>query len=409
MAYFYRNDYGSSEHRRPRRSAAGWIADAVMLVVTLAVAAAFVVTLLVPVVDPHVSKELSTVGLIAPFIYAAQTALTLYWVIRWRPVMMALMAVLTVIGLFHLSLFYKIEYRRSYGEQTYERSAIKVLTYNVRNFIDDGGSLCLDSVAGMVKALNPDIVCFQEMGFSDRADSLFQPLNSMPPSLSRAALSPAIYSRYPIIRAQRVDSLHNFVWADVKAGDDTLRIFNNHFNTTAIKNDDKQYIANHEFLGDEDTGKLRSMIERLSENNKLRATQADSIALMIAESPYPVIVCGDFNDTPVSYTYRRVSRGLNDAFRRAGRGYSHTYRGFFDMLRIDFVLCSKEFEPLSYEVIDSWGMVGVKRGKDTVRVRRYGNSMPAVTDETGAAVDNGVRFSDHYPVFVRLRYNGKEN
>ena len=84
MAEYYRNDYGSSERRRHRRSALGTVVDGVMAVVTLAVAAVFVLTLLVPVVDPHESGELSTVGLVAPFVYAGQLLLTLYWIIRWR-------------------------------------------------------------------------------------------------------------------------------------------------------------------------------------------------------------------------------------------------------------------------------------------------------------------------------------
>ncbi len=404
MAEYYRNDYGSSERRRRRRSVFGIVVDGLVAAVTLAVSAVFIMTLLLPAVDPNESGELSTVGLIAPFVYAGQLLLTLYWIIRWRRAVMVLMILLSVVGLFRLSLFYKIEIRRNYGEQTYERSAVKVLTYNVRSFIDDYGERCLDSVASMVKALNPDIVCFQEMGFTDAADSLLRPLNPLPRSLSRAALSPAIYSRYPVIRAHRIDTMMNFVWADLKIGDDTVRVFNNHLHTTAIRRDDNNYIENREFLGDSDMGKLRSMVSRLSENNKLRAAQADSVARMIAESPYPVIVCGDFNDTPVSYTYRTISRGLKDAFREAGRGYSHTYRGFFNMLRIDYVLCSDEFEPLSYEVLDSWGLTEVKRGKDTVTVRRFGNGMEPPTDD----VDNGVRYSDHYPVFVRLRYNGRE-
>ena len=144
MAEYYRNDYGSSERRRPRRSALGTVVDGVMAVVTLAVAAVFALTLLVPVVDPHESGEFSTVGLVAPFVYAGQLLLTLYWIIRWRWAAMAPMIVLSVIGLFHLSLFYKVEIRRSYGEQTYERTALKVLTYNVRSFIDDDGARCID-------------------------------------------------------------------------------------------------------------------------------------------------------------------------------------------------------------------------------------------------------------------------
>ncbi len=82
----------------------------------------------------------------------------------------------------------------------------------------------------------------------------------------------------------------------------------------------------------------------------------------------PVIVCGDFNDTPMSYVYRTMAKGLNDAFSRSGSGYSHTFRGFFNTLRIDYVLCSDSFEPISYEV-------------------------PAVD------------YSDHLPVVVRLKKN----
>ena len=81
-------------------------------------------------------------------------------------------------------------------------------------------------------------------------------------------------------------------------------------------------------------------------------------------------MCGDFNDTPLSYTYRLMSRGLQDAFREKGRGFSHTYRGFYNTVRIDYVLVSDDFEVLSYEV-------------------------------------PSVEFSDHHPVFVRLKYNSQ--
>ena len=74
-------------------------------------------------------------------------------------------------------------------------------------------------------------------------------------------------------------------------------------------------------------------------------------------------MCGDFNDTPLSYTYRLMSRGLQDAFREKGRGFYNTFR-------IDYVLVSDDFEVLSYEV-------------------------------------PSVEFSDHHPVFVRLKYNSQ--
>lgn len=112
--------------------------------------------------------------------------------------------------------------------------------------------------------------------------------------------------------------------------------------------------------------KLRSIVTRLRENSELRAAQVDSIAAQIGATRTGRIVCGDFNDTPVSYVYRRMAAGLEDAFSRCGSGYSHTYRGFFNTLRIDYVLYSDEFRAVAYGVLP-------------------------------------VEYSDHHPVVVRLK------
>ena len=167
MAEYYR-DITSYDDRRPkRRSVVGTVIDIIMVGVTVCVAALFVATLLVPVLGPEVTGWLSTVGLIAPFVYAAQLLLTLYWVVRWRVAMMIPMAVLTLFALSHISLFYKVALRRSYGEQEYERTAVKVLTYNLRSFIGDDGERYLDSIVANIKKFNPDILCIQECGFND--------------------------------------------------------------------------------------------------------------------------------------------------------------------------------------------------------------------------------------------------
>ena len=73
--------------------------------------------------------------------------------------MSAVMILMTIIGLFSVSSFYKIELRRSYGEPAAERGEIKIMTYNARSFIDDNGAKRLDSVAQIIRSINPDIVC----------------------------------------------------------------------------------------------------------------------------------------------------------------------------------------------------------------------------------------------------------
>lgn len=436
MGDYYKSSYTSSGgRRRNQRSATGLIIDIFVGVITLVVVALFLTTLFVPSLDPRQHGEVSTLGLVAPIIYAIQAALTLYWIVRWRPFIAVVMVFVSLLGVFQLSLFYKLELRRVYSEPNlkprYDKKALKVMSYNVRSFIDDNRERQLDSIVKIIKAVNPDILCLQEMGFSDIADSLLEPLKPMPHSLSRVNLSPAIYSRYPIIRASRMDTLKNFVWADIvikkdKNNEDTIRVFNNHLHSTAIRRDDSNYIENHEYLEGDSLGKVHSMVKRLTENNRVRAEQADTLAALVAASPYPVIVCGDFNDTPVSYTYRTVARKLNDPYRKVGRGYSHTYRGFFDMLRIDYIFYSDEFEALSYEVVDSWGLeqsvVGRGENADTVLVKAYGNRMNVPKEEqlreamiipadsiTPKKIDNRIKYSDHYPVFVRLLYKGKNH
>ena len=420
MSEFYRTTY-SSDARRKQRSVVGIIADVLFFVLTVAVVVLFVLTLFVPRLDPRVWGELTTLGIVAPFVYAAQALMTLYWIMRWRLWVAVPMILISLFGLFNVSTFYRMELRRTYAEPKYDRQAMKVMTYNVRSFIDDNGKRNIDSMAAMIRSINPDILCFQEFGFKDAMDTLLKNMNGLPKSLNRNNLSPAIYSRYPIINAERIDKQKNYLWADLVVRDDTIRVFNLHLHSTTIRKADKNYIENNEYIDDEESEEqLRSMLTRLTENNKLRASQVDTIKQIINASPYPVIVCADFNDTPVSFTYRKMSRRLRDTYREQGRGYAHSYRGFYDMLRIDYILCSKEFEVLSYEVIDSWGWETQRtRQGDTIVVRRYGNQRQligegvrerldsatlAAAEGDSMLINNEVTFSDHYPVMARLLY-----
>ena len=73
------------------------------------------------------------------------------------------------------------------------------------------------------------------------------------------------------------------------------------------------------------------------------------LGAIVQSTRSPLILCGDFNDTPVSYTYQTI-RGdlLKDGFKSCGNGYGYTFHGFFDLLRIDFILYSQGIHPVSY-------------------------------------------------------------
>ena len=152
--------------------------------------------------------------------------------------------------------------------------------------------------------------------------------------------------------------------------EDTIRVVSLHLQSTSIRPEDTQFLEKHEYILDsERENKLRSIVKRLSDNNSKRAVQAECVADFLKKSPYKTIVCGDFNDVPLSYTYNSIARGLNDTFSERAEGFAYTYDTKYHLLRIDNILVSPSIEVVSYEV------------------------------------DNEVDLSDHYPVISRVKFS----
>ena len=151
---FYKNDYGSRRGEKPHRSLLMWLLDLVMTLLTVVVGATMAVTYFVPYVNPAGVWFFPLLGLAAPAIYVATVILALYWVIRWRLLRAGTILALVVIGLFKVSLFYKPEFRRSYGEESYDRRAFKVMTYNVRSFFGESGASNVDDIVRLIGAVS---------------------------------------------------------------------------------------------------------------------------------------------------------------------------------------------------------------------------------------------------------------
>lgn len=377
MSETYYGGYDDSRGHKPRRSWLMVLIDSVMTLLSLGVAVVMSLTYFVPYVDPAKVWFFPVLGLAAPAIYVATVILALYWIIRWRLLRAGLMTALVIVGLFKVSLFFRPELRRNYDNENYDRKAFKVMTYNVRSFFGENGKSSVGDVLQLIGEQDPDVVCLQEFNprlaeesedfvlLDEKYQSVVFGRTQALDSLYGSSL--LILSKYRVLHSGVALTPNTSVWADLLIGDDTVRVFNNHLRSTAIKAADNEYITKRGFLADTARDvKLRSMVGRFRENSILRAAQVDSIAGQIDPWRSKCIVCGDFNDTPMSYVYRTMAEGLNDAFSQSGSGYSHTFRGFFNTLRIDFVLSSDCFEALSYEV-------------------------PLVD------------YSDHHPVVVRLR------
>jgi endonuclease/exonuclease/phosphatase family metal-dependent hydrolase len=250
-------------------------------------------------------------------------------------------------------------------------SLVKVLSFNVRLFgLYDGkeSDTIRSKIFDLLSRQNAGIVCFQEYFTSDaggfnNTDTLKKILGLSYPHIGRIKnlrdtehWGLATFSRFPIINKGTIifrENIYNnaCIYSDIKVGKDTVRIYNIHLQSIHFVNDDYHFMEN---IAKEKEQKQLSGSQQIFRKLKTafpkRAHQADLVAKHMKECPYPVLLCGDFNDPPTSYSYRTLfnSRKMKDAFVESGWGLGRTYTGAFPAFRIDYILHDEKFNSYHY-------------------------------------------------------------
>ncbi len=190
-----------------------------------------------------------------------------------------------------------------------------------------------------------EIVCFQEFAAYKSTVAKLKTLLGLPYFEKHDGKGTAIFSKYPIIKKGeiRFDNTENSgLWVDIKIDKKVIRIYSIHFESSKISGD-AAVLKEDVNLRDKKTWQgIRGILGKYRRSTNTRVDQMSIVKQHISDTPHPVIVCGDFNDTPVSYVYEQMSKGLCDNFKEAGRGWGATYNGAIPMLRIDYIFT--EFE-----------------------------------------------------------------
>lgn len=354
--------------RKQQRTYIGTIFFIVHLAITISLSVALIISYLTPYISPKSFGSLTIMGVFAPMLFMMVVVCMLVWLIMRRWKVAAILIILLIPGMFHVSQFYNVAFLRKAEPERVPRNTFTVMTYNVRRFHNDEGNRSVREYADYLAKSNvfaqderaADVICLQEYYLDaegvESIDSLMavEFNNNVYVSDAKESENTVLrtYSRYKIINSGNISgcvdgfSRGTSQWVDILKGDDTIRIFNNHFYTMSITEDESADIEEGTILTD--SNRVRSIIERVADNSTVRTGHVDSLLQVIDATPYRHIVVGDFNDTPMSYVHKRMTANLTDLFSVKGSGFGYTYRPMWGWLRIDYILFSKGFEPMDY-------------------------------------------------------------
>jgi endonuclease/exonuclease/phosphatase family metal-dependent hydrolase len=339
------------------------ILNKILLIVNAFFALALLISYLAVHISPGDFALPAIFGLGYPYLLLMNIVLVVIWAMMLRYEAF-LSVVIIAIGFTHFSNYIKLVRPASNKTNTF-----KVISYNVRlfNYFENKTSSNSEKkIIELLKAQKPDILCIQEffgLGNPDDKEADFKialggKYYSHIKVLGRGKnrfYGIATFSKYQIVKKGEIihpASSSLSIYTDLLIGKDTFRIYNNHLQSFRLQKMERSFIEEMTLPENKETmNEVKGLYVSLKAGFIRRALQSQIVKDHINRSPFPVIVAGDFNDTPVSYSYRKIRKGLKDSFVNSGYGAGFTYRGNYPPNRIDYILYDNNLINSYFEIV----------------------------------------------------------
>jgi len=304
---------------------------------------------LAPYVSANVFWPLGFIGVAYPFLLLINFLFIFFWlVLKKRFAIYSFIAIL--VGFGYIKTVVGFNFLKNRGEAT-----SKILSYNVNSLYSNHPSQIKNGVQNpiikFIKKEQFDISAMQELVLTGTNRSLLKKHKIF----KHEYLTNFLFysgSNSPILKKGKiaVSERNGVSWIDTKLNGKTVRLYNVHLKSNRISGETNKFAFRKDFFSKKIFPYIKHVLTQIRKKSKIRATQAEEITQHIAECPHPVIVCGDFNEVPLSYPYRIISNGLKDAFVEKGTGLGFTFAGKFPGLRLDYVLVSEQIEVVDFEI-----------------------------------------------------------
>lgn len=332
----------------------------------------FIILLLLTNLSPFIAPDLfwptSILGLTFPIVLIINVIFFIGWLLIGKKYL--LYSALAILLSYSL-VFDHIQVMKNNNTYHYHSDTLHIFSFNARNLSNNnlsiGDKRVRDEILDFMMDQDADFICFQE--FQSYPTKGVYSVKEFKTNLNHKYFHQTpyllenthefvdllvMYSRYPIQESRDfyMDGKAYGFFVDINIHGKIYRLFNLHLESNHFNQNDYEIFTDKEVnLNQKKRNQVFLLLQKLKKYSVKRSYQARTIRTEIENSPYPVIVAGDFNDIPASFTYHHIRGDLRDAFKQKAIGYSNTYNGNLPPMRIDYLLFDSQINIHDYQVL----------------------------------------------------------
>lgn len=290
-----------------------------------------------------------------------------WWIVK--PAWSLISIITLLIGWKQLNVLFATNKYETFSEKK-DSSNLRIVDWNIRSLVGlsnkpDKKRIDRATIPETIMTQNPDVICLQEFNNSEAQNNLSPFRNKYPyyyfskdfirekQSYQAGCI---IFSKYPIVDTGKVrfpgTSSESLIFADIKTPRKIIRVFTTHLQSFKFKKEDYEDLEKIRNTDDKVLPASLSIVEKMKRAYTKKGEQATIVRNALDQSPYPSVICGDFNDVPNSYTYFHIRKNWQDVFLATSLGIGRTYLALAPTLRIDYILPDKNFYILQFDLVD---------------------------------------------------------